>query len=342
MNYEPFKASPRDPVDAAAAWLLRLCDHEPDEVERAEFVEWDQAADNHAAFIQALETWHAMDDVANEPWLAELMQEARAARHRHFHRQPPRRWMLAAACVALVLFVAGGVWWYAASPVTYSTGIGERRVVQLGDGSQISLDADTRVEVAYSRDHRRLRLLQGRVACDVAKDPLRPFSVRARNKVVVATGTEFSVELVSNQVRVVLYEGHVAVLDVDQRSLRPEPVRLAGSPEAADSVLVPGRELVVAARADAATVNRVNPAQSIAWEQGLLYFNNEPLGTAIQRINRYSAAQIAVGSADAARVRVSGVFEAGNTAAFISGVTAVFPIRAVDRKGVETLELRGR
>lgn len=341
MNYEPFKAMSRDSVDAAAAWLLRLCDHEPGTAERAEFVAWDQHACNHAAFIQALETWCAMDDVANEPWLIELMQEARAARHGRLHRQPLKRWMVAAACLTLVFFVAAGVWWYAASPVTYSTGIGERRVVQLGDGSQISLDADTRVEVAYGRDHRRLRLLQGRVACDVAKDPLRPFSVRARNKVVVATGTEFSVELVSNQVRVVLYEGHVAVLDDDRGGLHPQPVRLAGSPQAADSILVPGRELVVAAQADAATVDRVNPAQSIAWEQGLLYFNNEPLGTAIQRINRYSAAQIAVGDSEAARVRVSGVFEAGNTTAFISGVTAVFPIRAINRKGVETLELRG-
>lgn len=335
------KVSSRNPVDAAAAWLLLLCDHEPSEAERADFVEWDRDADNHTAFMEALETWHSIDDVANEPWLLDLLQDARTARLRHFRRQPPRRWMLAAACLALVFFFAGGLWWYVTAPVTYSTGIGERRVVQLGDGSQISLDADTRVEVSYTRDHRRLRLLQGRVACDVAKDPLRPFSVHARNKVVVATGTEFSVELVSNQVRVVLYEGHVAVLDVDRGNSHPQPVFLAGSRAAADSALMPGRELVIPVQIDSATVSRVNPAQSIAWEQGLLYFDDEPLSTAIQRVNRYSREQIALSGTKAASVRISGVFEAGNTAAFVSGVTAVFPIRAVDRKGVVTLEFRG-
>src|SRR3546814_14684556 len=45
------------------------------------------------------------------------------------------------------------------------------------------------------------------------KDPLRPFSVAAAGKIVVATGTEFSVELLGRETRVILYEGHVAVLN---------------------------------------------------------------------------------------------------------------------------------
>src|SRR3546814_10479709 len=43
--------------------------------------------------------------------------------------------------------------------------------------------------------------------------PLRPFSVAAAGKIVVATGTEFSVELLGRETRVILYEGHVAVLN---------------------------------------------------------------------------------------------------------------------------------
>src|SRR3546814_12464145 len=41
----------------------------------------------------------------------------------------------------------------------------------------------------------------------------RPFSVAAAGKIVVATGTEFSVELLGRETRVILYEGHVAVLN---------------------------------------------------------------------------------------------------------------------------------
>ena len=44
------------------------------------------------------------------------------------------------------------------------------------------------------------KLLAGRAKFDVAHDALRPFSVLARNRLTVATGTSFSVELLSRQV----------------------------------------------------------------------------------------------------------------------------------------------
>ncbi len=334
-------SSIHDPVDTAAAWVVRLSEDDPSAAERAEFQKWlEDDPGNRAAFVRAFDAWHGMDDAATEPWLVGLMADAQVDSRRRLRRQPIRIRLLAATCLILALFVGGAVWWYATSPVIYATGIGEQRVVQLSDGSQISLDADTRVKVVYTKDRRWLRLLQGRVACEVAKDPLRPFSVRAANKVVVATGTEFSVELVANQVHVVLYRGHVAVLDVDGGTAHAKPVRLLGRPGAADSKLVPGRELVVPARTDAARVSQVDPSQSLAWERGLLYFNSVPLNAAVQRINRYSRKPIAIGSAAAAQMRISGVFEAGDTAAFVSGVTAVFPIRVVDRNGTKTLELR--
>src|SRR3546814_20684114 len=83
----------------------------------------------------------------------------------------------------------------------------------LDDDSRLSLDANTRVRVKYSRAGRQLWLEEGRARFEVAKDPLRPFSVAAAGKIVVATGTEFSVELLGRETRVILYEGHVAVLN---------------------------------------------------------------------------------------------------------------------------------
>src|SRR3546814_3322622 len=83
----------------------------------------------------------------------------------------------------------------------------------LDDDSRLSLDANTRVRVKYSRAGRQLWLEEGRARFEVAKDPLRPFSVAAAGKIVVETGTEFSVELLGRETRVILYEGHVAVLN---------------------------------------------------------------------------------------------------------------------------------
>ncbi len=57
-------------------------------------------------------------------------------------------------------------------------------------------------------------------------------------------------------------------------------------------------------------------------------FDAEPLGTAVERMNRYSNDALSVADAAASAVRIDGVFDAGDTAAFVEGVTGVFRIDA--------------
>lgn len=325
---------------AAAEWLLHFVEQAPDSATLDAWRRWvHSSSECSAAYARACEAWDVLGNHDDTPWLAAMAAEAGAAMmRRHSQRRVhASRRLLFAACVALALIVGGVGWWYAVAPVTYVAGVGERRTVQLKDGSQISLDADTRIEVDYTGDHRRLRLVHGRVACEVAKDPLRPFSVRAADKVIVATGTKFSVELVADLVNVVLYNGHVAILVADGALSQPQPVRLRGADSPADVKLVPGRELTVPVDEGTAVVTAVDPRQSLSWEHWQLYFDNQPLALAVERVNRYSHARIAVGDAAAARIRISGVFTAGSTDAFINGVTKVFPLQVVDRDGVRTL-----
>lgn len=338
-NIDP--ANLHHPADAAAAWLLSFADNPPDEATTARWHRWlDSTPECRSAYARAFAAWQALGDIDETPWLDALAREANAELQQRMQSQRGwrvRRRMLAVAGVVMALLVGAAGWWYALSPTTYATGVGEQRTVQLEDGSRLSLDADTQVQVAYTNDHRRLRLLQGRVACKVAKDMLRPFSVRAANKVVVATGTKFSVELVSDQVRVVLYQGHVAVLDGDSAGAL-QTVHLAGSQAPADTILSPGHELVMPEHHNSASMTPINTAQSLSWEHGQLHFNDEPLALAVARVNRYSNIRLAVGDTTAAQTRISGVFTVGNTNAFISGVTTIFPLRVVDRDGVPTLE----
>jgi len=180
---------------------------------------------------------------------------------------------------------------------TYVTGIGERRVVILDDGSKISLDAATQVTVHYTKRARQLRLESGRAKFDVAKDASRPFTVGAADKAIRATGTAFSVELLQGAVSVVLYEGHVQVL-TDERGSRAEPIKIHEHldpglrPGGTRDELVPGRELIVPVKASAAEVSDADPVRSLAWEGGQLVFVGEPLASAVERVNRYSSRQI--------------------------------------------------
>jgi transmembrane sensor len=71
-----------------------------------------------------------------------------------------------------------------------------------------------------------------------------------------------------------------------------------------------------------------------------MFFDNEPLAAAAERVNRYARQQITV-DPDIADVMVSGIFNTGDSSAFIEGITAYFPVRA-DHLGASEIRLSAR
>jgi transmembrane sensor len=327
-------------VAEAAFWRIRLADEPLTPAEQAALERW-LAADplNHDAFDAVGAAWGEVEAAAATPAMMAMRSRAfddlrQVQRTRWLRSWSPLRRAAAVAAVLLVVCAIGAGWVIARSPHSYQTAVGERRVIVFPDGSKASLDGATTVRVLYGRERRQFWLDGGRAKFEVAKDPLRPFTVGAGDKLVVATGTEFSVELLRRQVRVVLYEGHVAVMDA-RAGREPELLKVGARP--AEQLLTPGRELVAAP--EGVRVVETDPARSLSWEGGQLIFDNEPLGSAVERINRYAEEPLAVAADAAAAVRISGVFTAGDTQAFVSGVTAVFPVRATSQNGVRTLVL---
>lgn len=320
--------SPQSPDEQAARWCLAFAEGDLSPSARAAFDRWIADPINEQAFAEAAAVWNLVDVAATTPELvimrrAALSDFARATAP--WHRRIPA-WAGAIAAMLLVAIVSTAIFY---RPVEiYRTGIGERRIAMLADGSKLSLDADTEVDVRLSRGRRDLTLVRGRAKFDVAHDPLRPFAVAAGDKIVVATGTSFSVEMLDRKVHVLLYEGHVAVLD--GHDARPVP-RQGGDAvrrTAADQGLVPGKELIAPfGPAATATIAPADEQRSASWEGGQLSFDDEPLASAVERVNRYAREKIAIDDR-AAAIRVNGVFKAGDTDAFVEGVSAVGSLRA--------------
>jgi transmembrane sensor len=319
-------ADPSPAALEAGEWCRRIAEHPLSMSDRLAFDRWIEAApENRQAFDRASFIWRALDGSSAPQELVDIRVDALSALHnKGMKLTRARLWMAAAASVALLLAASG--WWFSIQPTSYSTGIGERRIVLLEDGSRVSLDAASRVDVDYEDHQRMLRLVGGRARFDVGKDPLRPFTVAAGDKLVVATGTSFSVERLPSSVEVVLYEGHVAVLrSVEGGSPRPVALDKARTVEQA---LKAGTEVALSDRSEAPKMLGVDPAKSASWETGQLSFTNEPLGLAVERINRYSQVPIAVADQETAALPIDGVFNASDPAAFVEGVTGVFPVRS--------------
>jgi transmembrane sensor len=319
-------------AEEAARWCVRLCEGEMKSGARAQFTHWLASDPTHrSAFDQAVQAWQEVNAAeATSEFLALRVEALESLRRAQRARSGRRllgirpRWALAASVVIALLVGIFAVRY--PSSEQFSSGIGQRRVIALADGSTVNLDASSEILVRFSAAQRTLQLIRGRAKFQVAKDPSRPFWVRAADREIVATGTMFSVEVVQQEVQVILYQGHVSVV----------------GPDRVPTALVAGDELIAPIASAQMHVESANVARSLSWETDQLEFVNEPLASAVERVNRYARTPIAIGDAAAARERISGVFTAGDTQAFIEGITAVSALKAERRGGREVLWISGR
>jgi transmembrane sensor len=336
MTQQPYENESFSRDETAALWCMRLADKSMSAADWSELAEWMRDEANESAFGEAIAVWQATDALAIQPEAIRLRLQTLERFQRRSHRRwAPRgagfnwRWMSLAAAVCVVFL---SIILLQRGDDVYETGLGERQVATLDDGSRLSLDAGTRVDVDFSVAARSVRLERGRVRFNVAHDSSRPFAVDVANKRIVAVGTSFSVERVGDQVRVLLYEGKV---DVYERTAGQLPHRIA-SREAGDGGVItfaPGHELVLDSDASMNRVLAIDTSRSMTWEGGQLSFDNEPLFVAAERMNRYSVKKIVIDDSRASQLTVNGVFTAGDVDAMIEGLQAFHAVRVTKRDG---------
>ena len=331
-------------LEEASSWLMRL--HELGLRSTREFEAWRQSSQEHEeAWDRVAKPWHYLGEQATAPELialrsAALEQARRAGRSRWRDRRVPHwtfRFVAAAACLAAIALGFFYVW---EPPTIYRTDVGGRRVVQLDDGSTVSLDSDSVVSVHYTKHTRELALLRGQGRFDVTHDVERPFSVVAGDRKVVATGTSFDVDLVGSEVLVTLIEGHVVVMDRQQGHLGGARVAMPHP----GWELQPGERLLASASLEGSKppiIQRVNVERATAWQAGQLVFDDETLVAAVERVNRYSRTKVVVSDPATAAIRLSGVFKEGDTQAFVDTVTRYLSLDELTRAD-GTVELRRR
>ncbi|MGH8159747.1 MAG: FecR family protein [Rhodanobacter sp.] len=318
-------ASVGDPVrHTAAAWFTRLRADDVSERERSEFQRWLTLDAGHRAAYERMEAlWTNLGAYAGRSEIDEALHANDARRPRHTantKRNGVRRarvWATAAA-VALVVFAGG---WFAQhrqqiEPHTYVTRVGERRTLLLDDGSQVTMDTDTRLTTAFSAHARRLTLERGRAFFRVAKNADRPFFVTTQNGVVRAVGTQFDVYEHDDEVEVALIEGRVIVATGGD-GVKPE----------IQTTMEAGQRLVMG-KTHSQPVFESADANATAWLSGKLVFNDTPLRAVVAQFNRYSSHKIIIDDDATARLHVSGVFRSDDNHAFVDALCATYDLAA--------------
>lgn len=305
------------------------------------------------AFRRVERSWAAVGKHATSAELMGLRESviararrAGAKRWRGLHSTRPRGLQVAAALAVLGLALAAAFQWapFGLGPGEYRTRMGEQRAIELSDHSRIALDASTRVRVRFSKDARVVQLLSGQAQFFVAKDSARPFKVEAGDHTVMAVGTVFTVEYVDEEMHVAMLEGRVAVFPqarTEESGSKDEGNRPAPYEGHSPIIeLVAGEELRVRHDGHATVVPKADLEAATAWREGKVIFHAEPLGEAVRRLNRYSSMQLKIDDPALASMNISGLFDIGDTAAFVEAVQAYLPV-VVDSDS-QTIHLRAK
>jgi transmembrane sensor len=201
----------------------------------------------------------------------------------------------------------------------YDTAVGEQSTVRLSDGSIVTLNTDSSIEVRYDDAQRGVVLLRGEVFFEVAHDTTRPFRVQAGDRVLEAVGTAFNVRLDGgNDVRMMVTEGKVRVA--------PRVPDAAPQASASPAIVSAGNLAVM--HEGPMVVKGVDPTEievQLSWRRGMLVFNGEPLASVLLEIGRYTTVVFAPD--DSIRnVRVGGYFRAGDVDGLLAALRESFDI----------------
>ncbi|MBB5715600.1 FecR family protein [Sphingomonas aerophila] len=195
--------------DAAVAWLIRQ--RAPDFDAWEAFAAWLEADGAHAdAYHRAAAADRDLDELlaspaaASQPTAPTPLSAARRSR-------PWPRWVGGGA-IAAALALAVGLELRGPTPQPYAvaTAAGERRTVDLGQGTRIALNGATRLTL-NREEPRRVRLESGQALFVVAHDASHPFEVTVGNARVVDVGTTFEITRIADGLDVAVAEGEVVV-----------------------------------------------------------------------------------------------------------------------------------
>ena len=314
MNFERGEAEVRK---EAVAWYARLCSGFATEADHEEWRRWHSAHPDHQRAWQRFETMQATLKRVPGHVAASTLRAA----------QPDRRRVLrgigavagGASLAWLSWQVAGADGGWHAWLADYSTGTGEQRSVTLADGSLLTLNTASSVDVSIDGRRRLVALRSGEILVEttkhrrvpgVARVDSRPFLVETRHGRILALGTRFTVRS----------DGARTVVSVLEDAVE---VRASGAP---------GRVVRLEAGQQAAFaddgVDAPQPADPMlaGWEHGSLVVNDRRLAEVVGELARYRRGRLACDPAVAV-IRISGAFPLMDTDKALAVIARTFPVR---------------
>jgi len=327
-----------------SAWIAKL-DRELTSTEKDDIRRWIAADPRNKEMLSNMAgLWDDMDSLSR---LSELFPNPLLEQ-----QQNKGRWVFAAAsgfAVVAVLLVSvfmtmntGTGVNIPVESIAYQTAIGGLSRVELSDGSQITLNTNSRIDVEFSKQQRKIHLQHGELHIEVAHDSSRPFNVIAGDRIFQAVGTAFSISIDDKQrIELLVTDGKVKVGIMSAMMADAGDQNTDKSTNVLNDALSVSKGQRFLLDDSNELLDKLDPEDvdaQLSWRDGNLIFHGESLGNAAAEISRYAPVEFVFLEEDLQQIRVAGLFKVGDVTGFLASLEANFDI-VYQRLDEETIQL---
>lgn len=180
--------------------------------------------------------------------------------------------------------------------VIVSTKRGEKSTYQLSDGSVVKLNSGSTLTFPKRfQDDRRVITLSGEAYFEVKRDESRPFTIQSGEISTTVLGTSFNINAYDHlgSISVTVSSGKVAVHHV---------------PSGREEILEKGGHGVFDKSSERLSQTAVDVRRYLAWKDGVLRFDDEPLLSAIHKLSYWYNVHFDIGDAAFGTCVISGEY----------------------------------
>ncbi len=204
--------------------------------------------------------------------------------------------------------------------VVATSSVEKNRVIELSDGSFITLNRDSKVSFPDKFNSRRRKVkLTGEAFFEISPDSDRPFIIDARNGKVTVLGTSFNVitDNGKNEVEVLVASGRVMVVSEDgARSLTLEPGELG----------------VINNNTSSSMVN--TDINYLAWNTEILTYEGAKLEDVFSDLQRVHNISVEINNNDILNRQITSVFDNESAETIIKTICLSFNLRFEKKDGI--------
>ena len=233
--------------------------------------------------------------------------------------QQRRLWWAGAAAVLAIIVTAVVLFTYQVRYEQYATDFGETRAIVLPDGSQVTLNANSKLRVSKG--------WKGAAPREVWLEGEGFFSVRHTvhdAKFIVHTddinvevlGTEFNLQNRSTKTTVVLHNGKVQVTELNR-------------PGAPPVIMKPGDLVQYDGKTEKISKRVVNSEQYSAWKEGKMVFSNAGFEEIAKVLEENYGLKVKTRNIDSKQQQFNGVFPANNLQVLVTALEKAYNFKIV-------------